>query len=247
MPRFFVNPDQIKEDQIEITGQDVRHIRDVLRLTPNTQVTICDGKGMDYQSVITQIDKEKVLVKILEKSIASSEPKMKLTLFQSLIKGDKFEWVIQKAVEIGVHQIIPMETVHCVVKMGQSKKTDAKVARWNKIAQSAAKQSKRGVIPIISVPISYVKAAKLASEMDLSYIAYVKETSVSLRSCLQSAKGESIGVLVGPEGGFSEEEISFAEKVNIQPITLGPRILRSETAGIVLVSNILYELGEMEL
>jgi len=247
MPKFFVNPDQIKGDQIEIIGQDVRHIRDVLRLNPHTKITICDGQGMDYQSVITQIEKEQILAKVLEKALSSSEPKTKLTLFQSLIKGDKFEWVIQKAVEIGVHQIIPMETAHCVVKMDQSKKTNAKIARWNKIAQSAAKQSKRGVIPIVVAPLPYVKALEIASKMDLSCIAYVKETSVNLKSCLQAGKGETIGVLVGPEGGFSQEEIGLAEKVKIQPITLGPRILRSETAGIVLVSNTLYELGEMDL
>lgn len=246
MPRFFVNSDQIKDDQIKIIGQDVRHIRDVLRLTPNMKVTVCDGKGIDYQSIITQIDKEKVMVKVFEKTIASSEPKTKLTLFQSLIKGDKLEWVIQKAVEIGADQIIPIETANCVVKMDKSKKTDSKVARWNKISQSAAKQSKRSVIPVVLAPVTYTKAIELASQMDLSYIAYVKETSVNLKSCLQSAKGETIGVLVGPEGGFSEEEVSLAQKAKVQPITLGPRILRSETAGIVLVSNILYELGEMD-
>lgn len=247
MPRFFVDPNQIKDDTIEITGQDVRHIRDVLRLAPNEEVTICDGRGTDYKGVITQVGQEVIMITTLEKAPSSSEPQTKLTLFQSLIKGDKFEWVIQKAIEIGVHEIIPMETAHCVVKIDNPKKTATKVARWNKIAESAAKQSGRGVIPVVLDPVPYARALELSSSMDISCMAYEKEMSTNLKSCLQMAKGKAVGVLVGPEGGFSEKEVLMAEKANVRCITLGPRILRSETASIVLVSNILYELGEMDL
>ena len=247
MARFFVNSNQIKDNQIEIKGQDVRHIRDVLRLAPNSKITICDGKGIDYLSLVTEIKKDQILARVIERSPTRSEAKTRVTLFQSLIKGDKFEWVIQKAVEIGVDRIIPIETAHCVVKMNGSRKEAGKLARWNKIAQSAAKQSKRGIIPLISSPISYAEAIKLGLEMDMSYIAYVKEKSVNLRSSLKQGHGKTIGILIGPEGGFSKEEISLAEKANIQAITLGPRILRSETAALVSLSNILYECGEMEL
>lgn len=247
MPRFFVTPNQVKDDEIEITGQDVRHIKDVLRLGPDSEITICDGEGNDYESVITQVGAESILARITEKTISSSEPETRLTLFQSLIKGDKFEWVIQKAIEIGAYEIVPMETTHCVVKMEKAKKTNAKVARWNKIAQSAAKQSGRGVIPKILEPVSYAQALKLCGKMDLACMAYEKEDTVNLRSCLQEAKPNTIGILVGPEGGFSPREVVQAQEANIQSITLGPRILRSETASIVMVSNSLYELGEMDL
>ena len=247
MPRFFVDPDQVKKDTIEIIGQDVKHIRDVLRINLNEEVIICDGKGIDYKAIVTQIGQEIIIATIQDKATSSSEPQTKLTLFQSLIKGDKFEWVIQKAIEIGAHEIIPMETAHCVVKIDNPKKTAAKVARWNKIAESAAKQSGRGVIPVVLDPVPYAKALELSAAMDISCMAYEKEMAANLKSCLQTAKGKTVGVLVGPEGGFSEKEVLMAEKANVKSITLGPRILRSETASIVLVSNILYELGEMDL
>lgn len=247
MPKFFVDKCQIKDDMIEIIGQDVRHIKDVLRLGENSEIIICDGEGTDYNCMTTQVDKEMIAAKILNQNTSKAEPKTKVTLFQSLIKGDKFEWVIQKAIEIGVTEIIPMQTVHCVSKMDHSKKADAKVNRWNKIAQSAAKQSGRGTIPKVTSPVSYAQALKLCAEMDLGCIAYEKEDQTNLKPYIQNAKGKTIGVLIGPEGGFSKEEIFAAEKTNIQAITLGPRILRSETASIVLVANILYELGEMDL
>lgn len=245
MPRFFVEADQIKEDTIEIRGQDVRHIRDVLRLQEKAVIDICNGQGMDYQVAISRIDQDLIETKILSKSLSQAEPETKITLFQSLVKGDKFEWVIQKAIEIGVEQIIPMQTSHCVSKMDGSKKSKAKVNRWNKIAQSAAKQSGRGIIPQVANPVSFKEALDLSQTMDLACIAYEKEDQADLKSYIAGSKGKTISVLIGPEGGFSKEEIQEATKAGVQAITLGPRILRSETASIVLVSNILYELGEM--
>ncbi len=247
MPRFFVEANQITEDKIEITGQDVRHIRDVLRLDYNALIEVCDGAGTDYNCSIEEINKETIITKILNKMTSQSEPKTKVILFQSLIKGDKIEWVIQKTIEIGVSEIIPMQTTFCVSKMDQSKKADAKVKRWNKIAQSGAKQSGRGMIPKVTSPVTFGAALNLCKEMDLALIAYEKEDQENLRSQLQGLEGKTIGVLIGPEGGFSKEEIEKAEKAGVKAITLGPRILRSETASITLVSNILYELGEMDL
>ena len=247
MPRFFVEQGQITEDKIEITGQDVRHIRDVLRLDYNALIDICNKEGIDYECTIEEINKENIVAKILTQSFSASEPKTKVILFQSLIKGDKIEWVIQKSIEIGVSKIIPMQTTFCVSKMDKSKKTDGKINRWNKIAQSAAKQSGRGIIPEVTSPVTFNKAVELCKEMDLGLIAYEKEDQKNLRSQLQGQAGKTIGVLIGPEGGFSKEEIQKAEEAGIKAITLGPRILRSETASITLVSNILYELGEMDL
>lgn len=247
MPRFFVRPDQVKETTIEIIGQDVKHIRDVLRLSHEAKIEICNGQGTDYNCIISEIGKDSIRASILGQGPSKSEPQTKIILFQSLIKGDKFEWVIQKAIEIGVSQIVPMQSTHCVSKMDQSKKSQAKVARWNKIAQSAAKQSGRGMIPEVTNPMSYAEALKKAGGMDLTCIAYEKEETTNLRPAVQGFHSKTIGVLIGPEGGFSEKEISQAEDMGAQSITLGPRILRSETASIVLVANILYELGEMNL
>lgn len=247
MPRFFVEPNQIIEDKIKITGQDVRHIRDVLRLDYHALIEVCNGAGVDYDCIIEEINPETIVVKIIEEKLSKSEPKTNVILFQSLIKGDKIEWVIQKSVEIGVSEIIPMQTTFCVSKMDKSKKADAKVNRWNKIAGSAAKQSGRGMIPQVLSPVPFAKALELCSKMDLALIAYEKEDQKNLRSQLEGLAGKTIGVLIGPEGGFSKEEVEKAEKAGIKAITLGPRILRSETASISLVSNILYELGEMDL
>lgn len=247
MPRFFVQPDQIKEDKIEITGQDVRHIRDVLRLDCNDPIEICNGQGIDFDCMIDQINQESIIAKVLSQRDSKSEPKTKVILFQSLIKGDKIEWVIQKSIEIGVAEIMPMQTSYCVSKMDQSKKSDAKVSRWNKIASSAAKQSGRGIIPKVARPITFAKALELCQKMDLGLIAYEKENQKNLRSQLQGLEGKTIGVFIGPEGGFTKEEILKAQGAGVKAITLGPRILRSETASITLLSNILYELGEMDL
>lgn len=247
MPRFFVDSDQIKDKQIEIIGQDVKHIKNVLRLLPDSNITICDGKGIDYSCKISQIDDNMIKCDIIDKLVSKAEPETKVTLFQSLVKGDKFEWVIQKSIEIGAQEIIPMQTAHCVSKLDKSKKTKSKINRWNKIAQSAAKQSGRAIVPKIADPLSYKEAVKLASGMDLAIIAYEKEDLANLKSTLADFTGKNIGILIGPEGGFSKEEISTAKEEGIKTITLGPRILRSETAGIVLISNILYELGEMDL
>lgn len=247
MPRFFVEPDQIKEDKIEIIGQDVKHIRDVLRLVCDAPIEICNGEGTDYNCLIDEINKETIIAKIISQNSSKSEAKTKVILFQSLIKGDKIEWVIQKSIEIGVAEIVPMQTTYCVSKMDQSKKSEAKINRWNKIAQSAAKQSGRGIIPKVTSAVTFGQALELCKKMDLALIAYEKEDQENLRSQIQGLAGKTIGVLIGPEGGFSEEEILKAETAGIKAITLGPRILRSETASISLVSNILYELGEMDL
>lgn len=197
--------------------------------------------------MIDEINKETIIAKVLSQAGSVSEPTTTVILFQSLIKSDKIEWVIQKSIEIGVAKIVPMQTTYCVSKVDQSKKADAKVSRWNKIAGSAAKQSGRGIIPTVASPVTFGQALEYCKKMDLGLIAYEKENLANLRSQLQGLEGKTIGILIGPEGGFSEEEILKAEKAGIKAITLGPRILRSETASIALVSNILYELGEMDL
>lgn len=249
MARFFIDPSQIQDNHIQIVDQDVKHIRDVLRLEEGAEILICDGQGIDYKCIIKDIGKQFIIATIAEKDFSKTEPQIKATLFQSLIKGDKFEWVIQKAIEIGVYQIIPMTSTNCVVKVEGTKKMDTKLQRWNKIAESAAKQSGRGIIPKILHPMDYTNAVNLCSQMDLAYIPYEKEDSLSLRTYLERSKSEkvkTIGILIGPEGGFTQEEVYEAQTHKIQPVTLGQRILRSETAAVVSLSNTLYDMGEME-
>lgn len=247
MPRFFVNADQIRDNEIEIIGQDVNHIKNVLRLSNHAKITICDGQAVDYKCSISEIGDRTIRAQILSKGPSRSEAETKITLFQSLIKGDKFEWVIQKSIEIGVSQIVPIQTAHCVSKLDGAKKTKSRIKRWNKIAQAAAKQSGRGMIPEVTEPLSYKQALNQAQAMDLAFVAYVKEEVETLKSHVEGFKGKTIGIFIGPEGGFSDAEIQKAEECHVKPITLGPRILRSETASLVLLSNILYELGEMDL
>ena len=186
-----------------------------------------------------------VTVQIKNEVINHTEPIVETVLFQSLIKGEKMEFVIQKAVEIGVTKIIPLITTRCVVKLESGKKLTNKIERWQKIAESAAKQSKRGIIPTIELPLTIKEALEYVNDnLECACIPYENEHAFHIKEYLRSLKTSSIGVLIGPEGGFTEEEVQFAMEKGVRPVTLGNRILRSETAGIVTLANIMYEMGD---
>lgn len=247
MPKFFVTSDAVRTDEIHITGDTVNHIKNVLRLGINDEITINDRQGNDYKCIIKEIDNSCVIGTIKERYAASTEPQVEVVLFQSLIKGEKLEWVIQKSIEIGVTTIIPIETSRCIVKLESKKKTDAKVQRWNKIAEAAAKQSGRGIVPKVMEPITFKEALSYANEhLDAACIPYEKEKEQSIKTFLQKSNASRVGILIGPEGGFTEDEVRMAMESSIVSVTLGPRILRSETAGLVVLANIMYEMGEME-
>lgn len=245
MYHFFVAPEQIGEKEIWIEGSDVNHIRNVLRMTPGEKITVSSGAdGKEYFCEIRRLLEDQVVAEILEQKEASSELPSKLALFQGLPKSDKMELIIQKAVELGAYEVIPMATHRAVVKLDQ-KKEESKRKRWNAIAESAAKQSKRTVIPEVTKVFSFREAVTYAVETyDVCLIPYeCAEGMKQTRAILAKVQpGTSAAILIGPEGGFEESEIAYAQEKGVRPITLGHRILRTETAGLAVLSALMLQL-----
>ena len=246
MHHFFVEPSQIQGNHIFIDGPDVNHIRNVLRMNPGEEVNVTDGSGVKvYRCAIAAIGEDTVELNIMWAQEKGMELPSKIYLFQGLPKSDKMELIIQKAVELGVYEIIPMATARAVVKLDQ-KKAAAKVKRWQAISESAAKQSKRLLIPEVKEPVKFSEALKLASDLDVRLIPYeLAEGMDGTRRIIQSVKpGQSVAVFIGPEGGFEEAEVELAKEAGFQAITLGRRILRTETAGMTVLSILMYQLEE---
>lgn len=239
MPRFFAEPENINGNIITLYSDDAVHISRVLRGKAGDILTVCDGKGNDYTAEITSVSDKSVTLEIKETFVTKSEPSVRITLYQGLPKGDKMETIIQKCVELGVCGIVPVNTERCIVKIDKNKE-NKKMERWRKIAESAAKQSGRGIIPSMGQVVSFENALKEASSMDGAVIPYELEEKNGLKSFLDGFKGESLAVFIGPEGGFSIDEIEKAVKSGVIPVTLGKRILRTETAGMAAVANILF-------
>ena len=228
MYRFFVNAENILEDTILVTGSDVNHIKNVLRMKIGEEILISDGNDKEYVCSILNMDDEKVEAKILDINGPGRELSIKVYLFQGLPKGDKMETVIQKMVELGVYGIVPVSTKRSIVKL-DAKKAANKVKRWNAISESAAKQSKRGIIPRVNDVCTFKQAIDMAKELNI--IRGLK-------------KDTSVGIFIGPEGGFAKEEVNAVMEENGTPITLGKRILRTETAGMAIMSVIMFMMEE---
>lgn len=242
MYRFFVNENQIMEDCISITGADVNHIKNVLRMKIGETVLVSNGNDREYTCTLKDISDEEVIAKIEDVDGPTRELPINVTLFQALPKGDKMETIIQKMVELGAYEIVPVSTKRCIVKL-DDKKAATKVKRWNAIAESAAKQSKRGIIPQVVMPMSYKNAIEKAKEMDIILIPYENaENMAHTREVISKINvGMSVGIFVGPEGGFATEEVKEAIDAGAFDITLGRRILRTETAGMALMSVLMFE------
>ena len=246
MYRFYVSSEQISGESIQITGPDVNHICNVLRMRQGEQITLCDGDGTDYICRITECRKDVVETEILSKQPAVTELPARIVLFQGLPKKDKMELIVQKAVELGVTEIVPVMMHRTVVKLEDEKKEAKKVERWQSIAEAAAKQSMRGIIPKVSGVISFRDAVERAGKMDAAILPCEHASGMEgSRALVRSMKGKSsIAVFIGPEGGFEDSEVELAEKSGIQPMTLGSRILRTETAGLTILSILMFELEE---
>lgn len=244
MRKFFVEESAIKNNKVFISGEDVNHIKNVLRLKVGDNIIVSNGKYGEYEVKIIDICRDVIEGQIVQKIENNSEPSVDITLFQGIPKGEKMELIIQKAVEIGVKKIIPVITERVIVKLDK-KSAEKKAERWQKISEQAAKQCGRNVIPEVEQPISYNQAIKLLESYDLVLVLYEKEKDKTLKEILSvlSNKPRSIAVLIGPEGGFSEKEVELVSRFII--ISLGPRILRTETAGLVAVSIILYQSGDL--
>lgn len=248
MAKFFVNPENKVDNQIYITGSDVNHIKNVLRLSIGKEILISDRQGQDYKCIISEIDTDKVTTQIIETYFNQTEPTIETVLFQGIIKGEKMDFAIQKCVEIGVTKIVPVITQRCVIKLESDNKLTKKVERWQKISESAAKQSKRGIVPEIVAPLSFNEALKTITENINYCIPYENEETCHLKTYLKNLKNATtIGIFIGPEGGFTQDEVQQAINQGVTPVSLGKRILRSETAGMVTLANIMYEIGDEAL
>ena len=245
MYRFFVEPEQTGGETIIITGNDVNHMKNVLRMKKGEHILISDGQEREYECEIVGLEEDAVEAKILDVFGSAAELPTKITLFQGLPKADKMELIIQKAVELGVYEVVPVSTKRAVVKL-DAKKAKKKVERWNTIALSAAKQAKRGRIPEVLPVMTLKEAFGYAKELDASIIPYEDAKGIGhSREVMASLKGKGhIGVFIGPEGGFEDSEVQKAMELGIEPVTLGRRILRTETAGMTVLSILMFQMEE---
>jgi len=242
MPRFFIDKNDILDAHITICGEDAKHISKVLRMKAGDMITLCDGCGSDYEAKIEKSDKDSVSASIISQKKSESEPDIEITLFQALPKSGKMEYIIQKCTELGINKIIPCIMDRCVVKLNSEADEKKKVERWQAVAKAAAKQSGRGIIPQIGMPVSFRAAIEEMRTQDLAFVPYENESGTTLKNVLRNSEDvTSAAFIIGPEGGFSEEEIALARKSGMESVSLGKRILRTETAAEVVLSMMNYE------
>ena len=243
MQHFFVTPSQVEGERIYIEGSDVNHMKNVLRMRQGEEVEISDGDNLKYRCLVEGYEEGRAVLAIQQRMPVDTELPCRIILFQGLPKQDKMELIVQKAVELGASQVVPVATRRSVVKLDE-KKAAKKTQRWQQIAESAAKQAGRGYIPQVSSVLSYPEALQMAGELDVLLIPYeLAEGMEEARKVVASiAQGQSVGIFIGPEGGFEEAEVQKAQETGAVPITLGKRILRTETAGIAVLSILMYHL-----
>lgn len=246
MQRYFVEPHLFSEHDVTITGDDVHHIVNVMRSQPGDEIIVCDGRGRVVRARLSAIGGKQVQAEIIELLHDLSELPIRVTIGQGLPKGEKMEWILQKGTELGGFAFFPFSSERTIVKL-DAKKEEKKLDRWRKIVKEAAEQSHRGVLPKIFSPLPFKQVVADAKQYTRSVIAYEKEQSTSLHQVLEElSPGDSLLVLIGPEGGFSGDEVSFAQGAGILPVTLGPRILRAETASQYVLSAASYQFERTE-
>lgn len=240
MPRFFLSSGAPENGTFIITGDDAKHISFSLRMRRGEHLVVCDGEGTDYDCEITDMDGQQVVLTILRAQPTVTESPVKIRLYQSVPKGDKFEYIVQKAVELGVSEIVPVYSSRCIVKP-DAKSEEKRIARLGRIAEEAAKQCGRGIIPRVLPHMRYADAVKNCGEN--AFVCYEDEKAFSLKAYLQDFSekgGKTLAFFVGPEGGYAAEEIALAAEYGISSVKLGARILRSETASGFVLSSITY-------
>ncbi|MBQ5991889.1 MAG: 16S rRNA (uracil(1498)-N(3))-methyltransferase [Clostridia bacterium] len=235
MHRFFTT--EIQPDTAVVRGEDVKHIAKVLRLHAGDRVQLCDGNGRECEAAIRSVSSDAVVFDTEPWQIAQTEPRTKITLFQCLPKAGKMETIIQKCVEIGVCGFVPVQSERCVVVLKPP--YEGRIERWQRVSEEAAKQSRRGVIPQVALPTALDKLD--FSDFDTVLAPYENERTVSLKTALRASCGTRVAVVIGPEGGFSDAEIACLVEKGAVSVSLGPRILRTETAGMATAAQILYE------
>lgn len=240
MHRFFIEPHAVCGNEAVLTGEDVQHIAKVLRLRAGDEVTLCDGAKTEYTARIDSVEKERITLCILETAASKTESAVEITLYQGLPKAGKLETIIQKCVELGIGKVIPFDAERSVVKLSE-KDFAKKQSRYQRVAYEAAKQSRRGIIPEVG---GLVKLAKEDfSGFDLILLAYEEERGTTLKKALRAKMdAKRIALIVGPEGGFAPEEADMLIQRGAVSVSLGPRILRTETAGMAMLAMTVYEL-----
>ncbi len=245
MQHFFVTPSQVKEEGIYIEGSDVNHMKNVLRMRCGEELVVNDGNNRRYRCAVDGYEEDKVFLRILEEKTVDTELSSRIYLFQGLPKQDKMELIVQKAVELGAYQIIPVSTRRSVVKLDE-KKAQKKAERWQQIAVSAAKQAGRGYIPEVAPVVSYRQAVERAKELDVILIPYELERGMrATKEIIEAVRpGQSVAVFIGPEGGFEKDEVELAVSCGAKAVSLGRRILRTETAGLAALAVLMFHLEE---
>lgn len=243
MLHLFADPSDVQDELLTITGPEVNHIRNVMRLKPGEEISVSiGGDGKEYRYGIESYTEDLVLCRLRFVKDKEVELPVKVLLFQGLPKADKMDLIVQKAVELGAAEIIPVSMERCVVKLDAGKAAK-KTARWQTIAESAASQSRRSIIPRVLAPMSMKEAVEYAKEQtEVRVIPYeLQEDDGSVKQYLESLKeGQSVSIFIGPEGGFAPGEVELAKEAGIRPISLGRRILRTETAGLAILSWLIY-------
>ncbi len=244
MPKFFVAPEKVSGERITVDTEDISHIKKVLRLNIGDEIIISDSCGTDYVTEIEEISDRAVICRVKEKSKNDTEPDIAVTLYQALPKASKMEFIIQKTTELGIVRIVPCALTRCVVKL-DGKDAQKKCERWQKIADEAAKQSGRGILPEIAPVMTFRDAVEDMKKADLCFVPYESAEDIKLRDIITSKPCKAVSFMIGPEGGFSPEEAAYLECQGIPLVTLGKRILRTETAGMAVLSMIMYEIGDI--
>ncbi len=245
MNRFFIRKENIINKNAIITGEDVNHISNVLRKKENDRLTLCDGEGKDYLVTIESMDKKAISTKIVYEENSVGELDIDIVVYQGIPKFTKMELIIQKCIELGASSIVPVICERTIVRFNSAKDEAKKVERWQKISEESAKQSGRGRIPVINKPMIFEKALIDAKPKDLVLIPYELEKGIGLKQVLKREKPNSIGIFIGPEGGFDNNEIQLAINNKANIVSLGSRILRTETAALVVLGIILYEFNQI--
>jgi len=261
MHRFFVPRSCFQGDSVTLGGAVVHQIRDVLRLQPGDSIIVLDDSGWEYQVRLATVRYDEVSGQVQQKVLARTEPRAKLTLYQSLLKGDRFEYVLQKGTELGIVEFVPVVADRCAIgsvdEVGK-----AKLARWERIVSEAAEQSRRGRLPRLHPPLLFAQACERARRSDLAILPWEEERMRSMRAMLRDSDSPppmvqgkpslvrrpfSVSIFIGPEGGFTAREADHARRYGIVPVSLGPRILRADTAALVAATVVLYELEDLQL
>lgn len=246
MPKFFVPKENISDERIIITGGDVAHITRVLRMGEGDMLLLCDGRGYDYDARIDAVSQKEIVCSVTERRRSDTEPNIRVTLYQGLPKASKMEYIIQKTTELGISRIVPCRLGRCVSRIEGAKDEAKKLDRWRKIAEAAAKQSGRGCVPEIGRVMSLEEAIAEMKTADIAFVPYECESSRGIKAELTSTgEVECASFIIGPEGGFEQSEIAALTAAGIRSVTLGKRILRTETAGEAVLAMVMYEKGDI--